>query len=218
MGGVPQIHHYLTDSNVDWAQQLNQVRHWQQRHPTEECWFTYFAGAFLPPESYGVTCHALPNGAQIFFRMPPNKDTPPPIIHGAVLVSASEAAGSIYVSSKVNPYARFQSTTPDEIIDGGVLIFRGDIPMQEAASASRVLEVWNLLSQHQPALARAEEAAQIAPDYIYGQWALGDAAAAAGNKDEARTAYQKALAQAAQVEPERRSALTAPIQAALSKL
>jgi tetratricopeptide (TPR) repeat protein len=90
--------------------------------------------------------------------------------------------------------------------------------MQEAASASRVLQVWNLLSQHQPALARAEEAAQIAPDYIYGQWALGDAAAAAGNKDEARTAYQKALAQAAQVEPERRSALTAPIQAALSKL
>ena len=45
----------------------------------------------------------------------------------------------------------------------------------------------------QEALTLAEEAAKLAPDQLYPEWALGDAAAAAGKKDEARTAYEAAI-------------------------
>ena len=42
-GGPKNVHKLLSDANVDWAQQLYQVKQWQDRHPGEECWFAYFA-------------------------------------------------------------------------------------------------------------------------------------------------------------------------------
>jgi hypothetical protein len=46
---------------VDWAQQLFQVKEWQDRHPGEECWFAYFARPEVDPAVYGIHCQALPN-------------------------------------------------------------------------------------------------------------------------------------------------------------
>src|ERR1700691_505472 len=59
-GGPANVHKLLSDSNADWAQQLFQVRAWQQRHPGEECWFAYFAYPELNPETYGISCPHLP--------------------------------------------------------------------------------------------------------------------------------------------------------------
>ena len=42
-GGPKNLHNLLSDANVDWGQQLYQVKQWQDRHPGEECWFAYFA-------------------------------------------------------------------------------------------------------------------------------------------------------------------------------
>lgn len=59
-GGPGNLHNLLSDANVDWAQQLIQVKAWQDRHPGEECWFAYFAHPEIDPEVYGIHCHHLP--------------------------------------------------------------------------------------------------------------------------------------------------------------
>ena len=59
-GGPKNVHNLLSDANVDWAQQLYQVKQWQDRHPGEECWFAYFAWPEIDPATYGINCHHLP--------------------------------------------------------------------------------------------------------------------------------------------------------------
>jgi hypothetical protein len=39
--GAANTHKYLSDSSVDWAQQLPHVKRWVDAHPGEECWFAY---------------------------------------------------------------------------------------------------------------------------------------------------------------------------------
>jgi hypothetical protein len=60
-GGPKNTHNLLSDANVDWAQQLYQVKAWQDRNPGEECWFSYFAYPVIDPAVYGIRCHPLPN-------------------------------------------------------------------------------------------------------------------------------------------------------------
>ena len=87
---------------------------------------------------------------------------------------------------------RISNAKPDEEIDYGVLVYRGDIHMEDTGGISRAFLAWDKLEAKQPqeALTLAEEGAKLAPDHLYTEWALGDAAAAAGKKDEARAAYQ----------------------------
>ena len=59
-GGPKNLYNLLSDANVDWAQQLYQVKQWQDRHPGEECWFAYFADPEIDPAVYGIRCHVLP--------------------------------------------------------------------------------------------------------------------------------------------------------------
>lgn len=61
-GGARNAHRVLNDSNVDWGRQLYQVKEWEDRHSSEDCWFAYTVRPFIYPETYGVHCHVLPNG------------------------------------------------------------------------------------------------------------------------------------------------------------
>jgi hypothetical protein len=63
-------------------------------------------------------------------------ETVPTVVHGAVLLSASEVSGEVWPIKEMNPYARFQSTKPDEEIDYGVLVYRGDVPMPDASAVT----------------------------------------------------------------------------------
>jgi hypothetical protein len=49
--------------------------------------------------------------------------TVPTVVHGTVLLSASEVSGGVWLIKEMNPYARFQSIKPDEEIDNGVLVY-----------------------------------------------------------------------------------------------
>jgi hypothetical protein len=51
-GGAANAHKYLSDSSVDWAQQLPHVKQWVDAHPGEECWFAYSAYPDLRPQAY----------------------------------------------------------------------------------------------------------------------------------------------------------------------
>ncbi|MGA2085421.1 MAG: glycosyltransferase family 39 protein, partial [Terracidiphilus sp.] len=89
-GGPANVHNLLSDANVDWAQQLFQVKEWQDRHPGEECWFAYFARPEVDPAVYGIHCQALPNIDTLWLG---GSDIVPPEIHGSVLISAGDLSG-----------------------------------------------------------------------------------------------------------------------------
>ncbi len=214
-GGARNTHTVLNDSNVDWGRQLYQVKEWEDRHPGEDCWFAYTVRPFIHPETYGVHCHVLPNGLG-----GAGKEMVPTIIHGSVLLSAGEVDGSLWPSQEMNPYRRFQKLKPDEEIDYGVLVYRGEVHMEETGGISRAFLAWDKLEAKRPqeALSLAEEAVKLAPDQLYPQWALGDAAGAAGKKDEARIAYKAAIVATNKLDPERRADAMKSIEESLNKL
>jgi len=218
-GGAGNTYKVLGDSNVDWGQQLYQVKGWEDKHPGEECWFAYMVRPFVVPETYGIRCHVLPNGIAVDIELP-GSEAVPPIVHGAVLLSASELSGALWPSRELNPYRGFQTRKPDEEIDHGIMVYRGDVPMEAAGGVSRAFLAWSKLQakQTQEAVALAEEGVKLVPDNLYTQWALGDAAAAAGKKDEARAGYNAAIAAANKLDAERRAEYVRYIEASLKKL
>jgi len=200
-GGPSNTYKLLSDSNEDWGQQLYQVKEWQDRHPGEECWFAYFAYPVVDPATYGIRCHHLPNQDTGWFG---SAEVIPPVINGNVILSAGDLMGSEWSDNRLNPYLNFQALRSAEQIDYSVLVYRGSFHVNQLAALSRTQRANELLSAGQPqqALALAREAAALDPDGIEAQIAHGNIAAQFGQKDEARQAWQAALASARQLAPD----------------
>lgn len=181
-GGSKNTHKLLSDANVDWGQQLYQVKAWQDRHPGEECWFAYFARPEIDPAVYGITCHALPNADTGWLGE--GMEVVPPVVHGAVLISAGDLSGCEFPDETMNPYRGLQHMKPAETIEDSVFVFRenGDegLHVEQAAALSRVQIARTLLRQHQraQALTLLREAVAIAPDDAQARRALANAEAA----------------------------------------
>lgn len=216
-GGAKNVHNLFSDANVDWAQQLYQVKSWQDRHPGEECWFAYFAYPEINPETYGITCHHLPNGDTGWLG---GADAIAPTVTGSVLLSAGDLSGCEAPTGSVNPYVAFQSLQPAETIDYGVFVYRGTFDLRQAAALGRAQNAGHLLrrgdAEHAYALAR--EAVAIDPNELASQTVLGDSAAALGQKDEARKAWQSALTMARQLEPDAQPSYLPELEGKLGKL
>jgi 4-amino-4-deoxy-L-arabinose transferase-like glycosyltransferase len=216
-GGSANLHNLLSDANVDWAQQLYQVRDWQQRNPDQECWFAYFAYPEFDPATYGIHCHPLPTLDTFWLS---GEEITPPVIQGAVLISAGDLSGCEWPSARLNPYLAFQALKPDETIDSGIFVYRGRFQINQAAALSRAQRADELLGKGDApaALTLAREAVAIDPAEIHSQTALGDASSALGLKDEARKAWQAALASAQQLEPDAQTGYVHDLEAKLKKL
>src|ERR1019366_5288352 len=216
-GGAKNAHNLLSDASVDWAQQLIQVKAWQDKHPGEECWFAYFAHPEIDPAMYGVHCHHLPTIDTFWLG---GADVTPPVIQGNVLISAGDLSGCEWPTGRVNPYRSFQSIQPTETIDHSVMVYSGTIKMNQAAALSRALNAYKLLGKGQAAgaLAMVREAVAIDPTEIISQTALGDVAAAMGQKDEARKAWQAALVEAKTLEPDAQTSYVPDLEGKLRKL
>jgi hypothetical protein len=199
-GGPRNVHNLLSDANVDWGQQLLQVKQWQDRHPDQECWFAYFARPEIDPGVYGIRCHALPTLDTLYLG---GADVIPPSITGAVLISAGDLSGCEWPSAQINPYRSFQSLHPDLTIDDSVFVYQGTFAVPEISAVSRAQQSHALLEkkQSEPALVLSREAVATAPDNLFSETALGDAAAAAGDKQMAETAWQAAIQAAQHLEP-----------------
>ena len=200
-GGPANAHNLLSDANVDWAQQLYQVKTWQDQHPGNECWFAYFAYPEIDPATYGIQCKHLPNPDTFWLG---GADVIPATITGDVLISAGDLSGCEWSSDRQNPYLSFQQLKPDAMIDYGVMVYHGTFDVKPAATLSRVQNAYELLRSGKTpeALALVREAVAIDPQDLNSQTALGNVAAAMGQKDEARTAWTAALALAQKLEPD----------------
>ena len=216
-GGPENLHNLLSDANVDWAQQLLQVKAWQDRHPSQSCWFAYFAYPEIDPAVYGIHCQMLPTADTGWDG---GSSIVPPVIQGPIFISAGDLSGCEWPSSRLNPYRPFQPVRPVASIDDGVFVYQGTFAVPQAAALSRVQQVRTLLEQNHPqqALAVAREAAQIDPGDLSAESALGAAAAATGNTQEARTALQSAIVAARHLSPGAQKGYLPALEAELSKL
>jgi 4-amino-4-deoxy-L-arabinose transferase-like glycosyltransferase len=196
-GGPENVHNLLSDANVDWAQQLFQVKAWQDRHPGEECWFAYFAYPVFDPATYGIRCHPLPT-ADTFMGV----QEIPATIEGNILVSAGDLSGCEWPSASLNPYVPFQFIKPTEEIDHAVFVYRGRFDVRRAAALGRVQSARRALRSGDAAAAipSLREAVALDPESLTAHSELGDALAASGFKDEARTEWTTALSQARELE------------------
>ncbi len=216
-GGPGNLHNLLSDANVDWAQQLIQVKAWQDRHPGEECWFAYFAHPEIDPEVYGIHCHHLPT-IDTFWGG--GADVIPPVISGNVLISAGDLSGCEWPSGRMNPYRGFQGMRPAETIDYGVMVYRGSFDVKQAAALSRATNAMQVMwkGDAKDALPLAQEAVAIDPTEIMSETVLGDASAALGRKDDARKAWTAALAEAKTLEPDAQPSYVPDLERKLGKL
>jgi 4-amino-4-deoxy-L-arabinose transferase-like glycosyltransferase len=198
-GGAADTHKYLSDSSVDWAQQLPHVKQWVDAHPGEECWFAYSAYPELRPQAYGIPCHPLPTAQTEWEFLPVDV---PETIHGNILLSADDLEACDWPSDQLNVFERFRWMPMAEQIDHSVFVYHGDFHVSEAAALAAVQRSNILLGEHRPseALVAAEKAVALQPENLLTQTALGDARTALGDKNGARAAYELALAAAHRLE------------------
>jgi hypothetical protein len=216
-GGPRNLHNLLSDASVDWAQQLLQVKQWQDRHPDQECWFAYFARPVIDPGVYGIRCHALPT---FDTQWSGGVGLIPSTINGTVLISAGDLSGCEWPSGQLNPYRSFQSLHPNLAIDDSVFVYQGTLAVPEISALASAQQSQGLLIRGQsgPALVLAREAVVTSPDNLIAQTALGDAAAAAGDKQTAKTAWQAALQIAQRLEPGARTSYIPDLESKIKGL
>jgi hypothetical protein len=160
-GGPSHTYRYLTDSNVDWGQQLKQVGDYLDRRGIKDCWFAYFAEFVVDRSYYGVPCKGLPTIGSRFGSEP----AIPAEIDGVVLISASMLSGQGFLPSQPNPYADFQKIQPVAMIGDGVFVYEGhfDVPVASGLSHARLAESLLANDQVSQALAEARMAMELTP-------------------------------------------------------
>jgi hypothetical protein len=199
-GGPANLNKYLSDSSVDWAQQLHAVKGYLDKRGVKNCWFAYFGYGLIDYKYYGIPCKPLPTIESVWLGGPSDV---PASIDGPVLISATDLSGFEFGPDVLSPYAQFKSLKPTAVIDYSVFVYDGHFNVPLASAISHTQKANELLADKQPAQAmtEAQQAVSLAPDSVAANAALGDALSAMGRSDDAKTYYGKALTLASTVEP-----------------
>jgi hypothetical protein len=173
-GGPLQVRRYLSDSNVDWGQQLKTVKQYLDRNHITDCWFAYFPDGAVQPADYGIACKRLPTPSALWWLNLP-MDVPPRI-DGTILISESDLDGVESGDGALNPYDAFRSIPPVAILQGGVYVYRGSFPVPLASAWVAVHRSAELAhtGHLDQALQLAQQAATLAPDAPRVQLQLAD--------------------------------------------
>jgi hypothetical protein len=201
-GGADETHKYLSDSNVDWGQQLIATKKYLEARGIRECWFVYFAEGAVDQSPYGIPCKRLPTTNTLWWLNEPLDA--PATIDGTVLISDGDLAGIEFGPSPLNPYEQFKSLKPIDVIGHGIYVFQGhySIPLASAYSHAQKAQIFLYAKDAEAALPEAREAVALAPDAVAPNVVLGDVLTELKQTAEARACYQKALALAQSVQPE----------------
>jgi energy-converting hydrogenase Eha subunit C len=107
----------LSDSNLDWGQDLPLLKRWQDAHPDVKLYLCYFGA--VPPEAYGIRYTNLPGG---HWTAPPQ----PPTTPGVLAVSATKLQGMYLPKGMENAYRPLLHRQPRDIV--GTTIYLYDYP------------------------------------------------------------------------------------------
>ena len=209
-GGSSDTYRMLTDSNVDWAQQLKEVNAWTTAHNVKDCWFAYSYLGGVP--AYDKTpCKPLPTGLAMLAQQP--SAIVPPHLHGIVLVSAEDAAGTLWGPGSLNPYRQFQDGHPSEMIGHSILVYQGDFDVPLLAAETHLSQVPLLMRMGQPdgALEEAHAAVVLAPQSPSIEAGLGGTYLQMRRMPEAQQAFSSARRESAALSEEESQAIAARI-------
>ncbi len=214
-GGPSGVHRYLSDSNVDWGQQLIATKKYLDEHRIKNCWLIYFPEGVVDTKPYGIPCKLLPT-SEIFWWVKWPLDTPPSI-DGTVLVSDSDVAGFEFGPAPLNPYEAFKSARQIAVIQHGIYVYKGHFDILLAAAYSHAERAQSLLDTHDPeaALVEAQDAVALAPNQVRTNVTLGDVLTELKRSEEAQLYYEKALTLAKTIQPAFQSGWVPIIQAKL---
>ena len=121
VGGPRHGSQYLTDSNVDWGQDLKSLKSWMNRRDVHRLHLAYFGSA--DPAYYGIDYAGLP-AATPGFRLP---DAPEhwsrPALPGYVAISATVLTG-VYLDPQWRLfYSGVRRRTPTAIIGNSIFVY-----------------------------------------------------------------------------------------------
>ncbi len=212
-GGPSKTHLYLSDSNVDWGQQLKAVKNYLDTHPSQPCYFAYFAQGPVDFRDYGIHCHVLPTGSAAWTGLDTMRFGEDPNVSGTLLISDGVLAGAD-IPGKENPYASFVSVRPDATIDRGIYVYRGQFSLGTVAALEHVHAANHLLRQQDAAgaIREARTAVNLDPNNPAAHMILGDSLAATGDASAAQSEYEAAL-QSSELDPVFQKSLLDELQA-----
>ncbi len=216
-GGPSNTHKYLSDSNVDWGQQLKSVRRYLDSRGIRDCHFVYFAGGVVDTGYYGIPCKLLPTVNSLWV----NEELPVPgKIDGTILISAGNLSGFEFGPGALNPYEQFKSLEPEAVIDYGVFVYNGRFEIPRAAAIWHMQKSRGLLQKrdYEAALAEARKARTLAPDSVDANALLGDTLMILKQPGEAQSFYERALTLARTVEPEFQAGRVPGLEARLGRI
>ena len=209
-GGPSQTYRYLTDSNVDWGQQLLSVKAYVDKNGIKDCWFGYFVQPSIDFHAYGIPCRTLPSADAFWSHVQVDV---PPSISGVVFISASVLTGYEFGSVLESPYQSFQNIKPVATIDQGVFVYNGTFDTRFASALGHATRATALFDHKDfaGALKEAQDGVAIDPDVLPAQSILGDTLAALHRDQESAAAYDKAIAIAARMEPDAKADRQQPL-------
>ncbi|MGI4830779.1 MAG: tetratricopeptide repeat protein [Janthinobacterium lividum] len=199
-GGSARLPQLLSDSNVDWGQQLPQVAQWVRINRAEEsCHFAYFVTPFILPSDYGIPCTLLPT-----FDSAAEQDIDvPATVNGVLLISQGDLNGFEFGTKVRNPYEPLVSRKPDAVIDHGVFVFRGSFYLPDAAAMAPTQRATRALAagDARMAVTEAQKALAISPSNFDALVIAGKALAAQQQTGLAADAFHAALHRVDAMEP-----------------
>lgn len=105
----------LSDSNLDWGQDLPELARWQEQHPNERLYLCYFGGA--DPAFYGIRYINLPSG----YILGPTGQLPDK--PGVIAISATKLQG-LYVYPEMQDVVRkLRQRRPREVLGSSIYLF-----------------------------------------------------------------------------------------------
>jgi len=116
IGGPRQAYRWLSDSNLDWGQDLEQLGGWMREHGVERVQLAYFGTA--DPARYGIDYSYLPSANS---RLRPTPPLPPDERPRVVALSAYQYQG-VGLPRK-DFYAFFHRYEPNDQVGHSILIF-----------------------------------------------------------------------------------------------
>jgi hypothetical protein len=191
-GGPSNTYRTLVGDNSDWAQSLKWVKAYTDKNHVADCWFD-FNDPNIDWKYYGIPCKPLlsawvPRGYPLLGPVPP-------VISGTVLISSTELDGRQWGPDKLNPYTGFRELVPDAQPGYVVLVYHGTFSVPLVAAYSLSAEAAGLAGRGQwsEAIAKSEQAVQLAPDSAEIQAGLGSILMKAGRTQEGQHANATAL-------------------------
>jgi hypothetical protein len=119
----------LSDSNLDWGQDLPLLAAWQRKHPDQKLFLAYFGST--DPAYYGICYTNLPGG---YIAGPPVQQVDGP---GVMAISATTLQGAYCEQAWMSLW----SLKPIDVLGGSIYLFHVPVRPQDRLPSGRSLIV-----------------------------------------------------------------------------